>query len=79
MSMLVDYARRVAETKGIQHKTYLSMLRSYIKATPEKYLIPVIKQISNPNVLRALWEAGLNSTLQEAVAERLSELAEARG
>ena len=74
MNRLAYYANRVYETAGLQHQTALWALRSYIKATPEKELLDDIKETHRSEQLRAMWEAGLNATLQQAVLAREEEL-----
>jgi len=48
----------------------LKVLRDYIKAIPEKYIIEAISRIENPILFRALLEAGVNRRVQEAIASR---------
>jgi len=70
MSSLEIYCQRVRETKGIYHMQALKVLRDYIKAIPEKYIIEAISRIENPILFRALLEAGVNRRVQEAIASR---------
>ena len=79
MSMLGYYAKKVAETKGLEHVSYLSILRYYIKNLPEEDIRSTIADIHNLSYLRALWEAGLSSNLQDSVIRRMEELTHARG
>lgn len=74
LNQLAYYAQRVVETQGLQHKMVLSNLRDYIKQTPEESLLAGIKETYRLEQLRAMWEAGLNNTLQQAVLARLEEL-----
>jgi len=74
VSQLGYYARRVAESVGMEHQIVLRNLRAYIKQTPERELLEAIQVISSPSELRALWEAGLNAALQEAVLKRYDEI-----
>lgn len=52
----------------------LRELRNYIRKTPEEKLIGEIKDIIEARLLRALWEAGLSSALQDAVLEQLGKI-----
>lgn len=74
VNQLAYYAQRVAETGGLVHIMMLTNLRDYIKQTPEEKLLGEIKETYRHAQLRAMWEAGLNSTLQQAVLARLEEL-----
>lgn len=49
-------------------------LRLYLKENPEGSLIKEIEGITEPPLLRALWEAGLRAPLQEAVMQQLDKL-----
>ena len=71
MSMLEAYARRVLETKGLEHQIALSILRDYMKVTPIEELIAQIDTIYDTDVLKALWEAGLRKPLMDAVIRRI--------
>ena len=79
MSMLGYWAKKVSETKGLEHVSHLSILRYYINNLPEEELRKAIADMHNLSHLRALWEAGLNSTLQDSVIRRMEELTHARG
>lgn len=74
MSMLEYYTHQVATTKGLTHQAYLRTLRSYLNYTPLKDLLFAITRINKIEQLKALWEAGLTSPLQEAVLRRHEEL-----
>lgn len=78
LNRLAYYANQVATTKGMRHKTMLIALRNYIKMMPEEDLLRDIKETHRQEQLRAMWEAGLNLTLQDAVLVRLDELLERR-
>jgi len=52
----------------------ISELRAYIRQTKIEELTEAIKRIEDPNLLRTLWEAGLNRFLQQAVLKRMEEL-----
>lgn len=67
-------ALRVAESSGLLHSLYLGQLREYLNTTQEEKLVREVQDIVEPNQLRALWEAGLNSRMQAAVMERLEKL-----
>ncbi len=67
---LRSLAIRVVETGGLIHQANLRALRSYLKTTSEEKLIREVKEIESGKLLRALWEAGLSSALQEAVLEQ---------
>ncbi len=68
------YAIRVVETRGLLHQVTLRALRLYIKTHTDEELIKEIKDMETAPQLRALWEAGLNARLQEAVLGRLEKM-----
>ena len=74
MSMLIDLTIAVAESVGLEHKMHIQTLRNYLKITPEREILGAIRNISRQDMLRALWEAGLNPEQQKAVLRRLDEL-----
>ena len=78
MSLLIDLTLAVAESVGLEHKMHIQTLRNYLKTTPEREILGAIRNISRQDMLRALWEAGLNTTLQQAVMRRLDELRQRR-
>lgn len=73
------YAQRVVDGQGLIHKLMLTALRNYINSTPEQQLINEIQEIYTSAQLKALWEAGLNTALQDAVMKRLEEIRTRRG
>lgn len=78
LNRLAYYANRVNMTAGLLHQSALWNLRNYIRDTPEESLLADIKETHRSEQLRAMWEAGLNSTLQQAVLAREEELAARR-
>ena len=78
MSILNDLTRRAAETTGLGHKMIIQGLRDYIKTRTTREMLGDIRYIYRQDQLRALWEAGLSSELQQAVLRRLEELAARR-
>ena len=74
MSLLEEYARKAWTTYGLQHQSWIRKLRNYIKTTPAEQLIEEINRITDINLFRMLWEAGLPSELQEAALRRYDEL-----
>jgi len=79
MSELEFYARQVVETRAFLHQLHLRRLRAYIKAAPLGRLLQEIREITDLNILRALWEAGLPADLQAAVLRRAEEIWERGG
>jgi len=79
MSELEFYARQVVETRAFLHQLHLRRLRAYIKAAPLGKLLQEIRKITDLDILRALWEAGLPPILQTAVLSRAEEIWERRG
>ena len=73
-NMLSYYAQQVIDNKGLTHQTMLRNLRNYINDTPEKQLLTEIEEIYISAQLRTMWEAGLNTTLQDATLKRFGEL-----
>lgn len=71
---LKRYAQRVTETYGLVHQSNLRALRYYIKEHTEVELVEEIAGLKDAVLLRALWEAGLSSVLQDAVLDRLNKL-----
>lgn len=71
---LENLSRKVADSFGLAHQTNLGVLRHYIKTTPNIELTQQIAKIKEAVLLRILWEAGLNSELQDAVLERLKKV-----
>ena len=78
LNRLAYYANRVVTTGGLEHQIMLLALRGYIKETPEEELLKSIKETYRSEQLRAMWEAGLNATLQQAVLAREEELSARR-
>lgn len=78
LNRLAYYANRVVTSAGLIHQSALWNLRNYIKTTPEESLLKDIKETNRSEQLRAMWEAGLNATLQQAVLAREEELRERR-
>lgn len=74
MSMLGYYIRRAEETKGIQHQSTIAALRQYIRTTPKSEVLEAIALIDRRASLKILWEAGLDTELQQAVLKRYQEL-----
>ena len=78
MSILNDLTYQAVTTKGLEHKMAIQGLRSYIKTRTNREMLGDIRNISRQDQLKALWEAGLNTELQQAVLRRLEELATRR-
>ena len=78
MSQLGYYAKRCKETKGLEHEACIMTLRRYIRETPKRDILSAVDMISDPELIRSLWEAGLDTEMQEAVLKRLEELTERR-
>ena len=68
---LKQLAKSVSESRGMLHQLNLRALRNYIKWTEEAELVKQVMEIDEAVLLRALWEAGLSSGLQEVVLEKL--------
>ena len=68
---LQKLAKKVVDTYGLLHQTHLGVLRHYIKTTSEEALAKEISKITSHKELRTLWEAGLNTYLQDEVLKRL--------
>jgi len=67
-------ARKAREATGLEHKIQIDVLRHYLKTTSQDELIREVEKITDAELLRTLWEAGLSRILQEAVLEQLREL-----
>jgi hypothetical protein len=71
---LRQLAIRVDETGGLIRQANLRALRMHLRASLEVELLRQIKDIDTSRHLRILWEAGLSSTLQKAVTDRLEQI-----
>lgn len=78
MSELETRLNNIAIAKGMIHLSRLAALRIYLKQVPDNDIILAINKITNLTLLRILWEAGLNATLQTAVLRRTDELIQRR-
>lgn len=74
MSYLEKYTWEVYDSSGLDHQSKLARLRAYLKDTPENQIIFALNRLNRIEQLKALWEAGLNDTLQEAVLGRFKQL-----
>ena len=74
MSLLERYAKQAYETKGLLHTRNIAILRNYIATTPEEDIRNEISKITDIELLRTLWEAGLNKRLQETALQRHAHL-----
>jgi len=74
VSMLEEYARKAYTTYGLEHQSWIRRLRNYLRMTPEDRVVEEINRITDINLFRMLWEAGLTRTLQEATLRRYDEL-----
>jgi len=71
---LQKLAKKVVDTYGLLHQTNLGVLRHYIRTTSEEELAKEIGKMVSWKELRTLWEAGLNTRLQDEVLKRLKEI-----
>lgn len=69
--MLERLTLSVSESYGLLHQLNLRALRNYLKTTYEEELVEQVAEIKDTALLRALWEAGLSSRLQDAVLQQL--------
>jgi hypothetical protein len=74
MSALELYAKQVIGAKGTEHMAALEALRSYMRLTHEEDIIRYINMITDPEILRALIEAGMRGTTHRATISRLNML-----
>lgn len=74
MTQVQYYARRVAKSRGWEHSACLRTLRDYLRHTPPADFASAVEYIVEDALLKALWEAGLNSDMQNVVLRRLEEL-----
>lgn len=72
MSALELYATQIITTKGTLHLAALNALRSYIRLTTEADMITSINRITDPEILRALIEAGMRGATHKATISRLN-------
>jgi hypothetical protein len=78
MSALEIYCTEIISSRGILRQRRLRNLRQYLKTADLQTLIDAIQKTSNPQHLKILWEAGLESNLQAAVERRMLELGKRR-
>ena len=75
MSVLEIRLKAARDAKGIWHKGEIINVRIYIAKTPRNEIIAAIKTIRDQSLLRTLWEAGLDTTLQTVVNNQSKRLA----
>lgn len=71
---LEQLAKRVFESKRLEHKFRLRELREFIKSQDTQVLCYMISQFNNIEYLRSVWEAGINAECQLALEQRFKEL-----
>jgi hypothetical protein len=75
MSALETYLKAAKESKGWMHVGAIRNARQYIKLTPRDDIRTAIRRITDPDLLRLLWEVGLNSDLQYIVIKQQEKIA----
>lgn len=73
---LRQLAVRVVETDGLQHQMTLRTLRMHLNTTPEAQLIKEMADLDTSKMLRAVWEAGVTKSLQDAYFKALNKVKE---
>ena len=68
------YADKVRDSVGLAHQIALRSLRWYLKTTKLQSFKEQVNTITDINLLKTLWEAGLNSEQQKIVLARYEEL-----
>jgi len=68
------YAEKVRDSVGLAHQIALRSLRWYLKTTKLQSFKEQVGTITDINLLKTLWEAGLNSEQQKIVLARYEEL-----
>ena len=68
------YAEKVRDSVGLAHQIALRSLRWYLKNTKLQSFKEQVGTITDINLLKTLWEAGLNSEQQKIVLARYEEL-----
>jgi len=79
LSALETYLKHAAEVKGFWHKGRIRDLREYIAQSRREEIIAAIKTIKDQNLLRILWEVGLDTQLQQVVQYQSERLAKEAG
>lgn len=74
MSALERYAKRTYETRGLLHQRNLAVLRNYLGTTPEDDLRKEVYELTDLNLLKTLWEAGLKPRQQLWVLNRYEQI-----
>jgi len=70
MSLLERYTKATSESGGLLHKRNLAVLRNYLNTSSEDDIYVEIWQINDLELIRILWEAGLNKRLQDRALQR---------
>ena len=76
MSALETYLKSAKESKGWAHVGAIRNARQYMRLTPIDDLRTAIRRITDPDLLRLLWECGLNTELQHIVLKQQEKIAE---
>ena len=79
MSALETYLKEAKEMKGIWHKAAIINTRIYMRHTERQQIINAINSLTDQDLLRLLWEVGLDDKLQQTVVNRSKELAKEAG
>lgn len=78
MSALETYLKAIIDTKGLLHSQSVATTRRYINLTKIEDMRAAIDRITDPALLRALWECGLTAELQRMVLAQLDKLTEVK-
>jgi len=63
-------AQKAFATKGMEHNTWISLIRTYISYHPTSDIIAEINQITDKTIFNTLLEVGLKTPLREALEKR---------
>ncbi len=74
MTRLETYCKHVVRTKGMGHIIALDGLRLYLKATNPERLITEMNKIVEPELLRAMQEAGVPNSIWDEYIKKLEEV-----
>jgi len=74
MSALEIYLKNMVETRGLLHARAVRTTREYIRLTDRTTLVRAIREIKKAELLRALWECGLDTYLQGIVIKQLDKI-----
>lgn len=71
MTLLKRYVHHLMNARGLEHLPAVSVLRYYIKNTPEVVLCGELDGLTTLDEMRAIAEAGIAKKIWDAYVEKL--------